>query len=175
MQCTIVDGILGQKKDIRGKNEGKLNEVWTFATNKVSIGSVGFPGVCVCACACPCAQLSLTLRNPVDCSPPGSLCPWNLPGKNTGVSCHFLLYGIFLTQGSNLCLLLLLYWQASSLPLSHLGICLPMQEMQFRSLGQEDRLEKEMATYSSILAWEIPWTEEPGGLLSIGSQRVRHD
>ena len=48
MQCTIVDGILGQKKDIRGKNEGKLNEVWTFATNKVSIGSVGFPGVCVC-------------------------------------------------------------------------------------------------------------------------------
>ena len=111
----------------------------------------------------------------MDCSPPGSLCPWNFPVKNTRVSCHFLLYGILLTQGSNLCLLLLLYWQASSLPLSHLGICLPMQEMQFQSLGQEDRLEKEMATYSSILAWEIPWTEEPGGLLSIGSQRVRHD
>ena len=54
-------------------------------------------------------------------------------------------------------------------------ICLPMQEMQVWSLGQEDSLEKEMATHSSILAWRIPWTEEPGGLQSMGSQRVRHD
>ena len=45
-----------------------------------------------------------------------------------------------------------------------------MQEMQVRSLGGEDALEKEMATYSSILAWEMPWTEEPGGLQSMGSQ-----
>ena len=44
-----------------------------------------------------------------------------------------------------------------------------------RSLGQKDHLEKEMATHSSILAWEIPWTEKPGGLQSVGSQRVRHD
>ena len=43
-------------------------------------------------------------------------------------------------------------------------IHLPMQEMWVQSLGQEDTLEKEMATHSSILAWEIPWTEEPGGL-----------
>ena len=43
------------------------------------------------------------------------------------------------------------------------------------SLGQEDPLEKEMTTYSSILAWRIPWTEEPGGLQSIGFQRVGHD
>ena len=50
-----------------------------------------------------------------------------------------------------------------------------MQETRLRSLGQEDPLEKEMATHSSILAWEIPWTEEPGGLLSMGSQRVGHD
>ena len=42
-------------------------------------------------------------------------------------------------------------------------------------LGQEDHLEKEMATHSSILGWEIPWTEEPGGLQSMGLQRVRHD
>ena len=49
------------------------------------------------------------------------------------------------------------------------------QETQIRSLGQEDPLEKEMATHSSILAWEIPWTEEPGGLQSMRSQRVRHD
>ena len=43
------------------------------------------------------------------------------------------------------------------------------------SLGQEDPLEEEMATYSSILAWRIPWTEEPVGLQSMGPQRVRHD
>jgi len=50
-----------------------------------------------------------------------------------------------------------------------------MQETQFQSLGQEDPLEEEMATHSSILAWKIPWTEEPGGLQSMGRQRVRHD
>ena len=44
-----------------------------------------------------------------------------------------------------------------------------------QSLGQEDSLEEETATHSSILAWRIPWTEEPGGLQSVGSQRVRHD
>ena len=48
-------------------------------------------------------------------------------------------------------------------------------ETWVRSLGQEDPLEKEMATHSSILAWKIPWTEEPGGLQSMGSQRVGHD
>ena len=50
-----------------------------------------------------------------------------------------------------------------------------MQEMQVRSLGQADSLEKEMATHSSILAWEISWTEESGRLQSMGSQRVGHD
>ncbi|MES9130246.1 hypothetical protein ABEQ10_11990, partial [Cutibacterium acnes] len=50
-----------------------------------------------------------------------------------------------------------------------------MQETWVQSLGWEDPLEKEMATHSSILAWRIPWTEEPGGLQSMGSQRVRHD
>ena len=50
-----------------------------------------------------------------------------------------------------------------------------MQEMQVQSLGGEDCLEEGMATHSSILACEIPWTEEPGGLQSIGSQRVGHD
>ena len=50
-----------------------------------------------------------------------------------------------------------------------------MQETLVWSLGQEDPLEEEMATCSSILAWRIPWTEEPGGLQSIGSQRVGHD
>ena len=46
--------------------------------------------------------------------------------------------------------------------------------MQVRSLGWEDSLKEGMATHSSILAWKIPWTEEPGGLQSMGSQRVRH-
>ena len=50
-----------------------------------------------------------------------------------------------------------------------------MQETQVPSLGQEDPLEKGMATDSSILAWRIPWTEEPGGLQSMGLQRVTHD
>ena len=49
------------------------------------------------------------------------------------------------------------------------------QEMPVQSLGGEDSLEKEMATHSSILVWEIPWTEEPSGLQSMGSQKVRHD
>ena len=50
-----------------------------------------------------------------------------------------------------------------------------MQETRVQSLGQEDLLEKEMATHSSILAWKIPWAEEPGRLQSMGSQRVRYN
>ena len=50
-----------------------------------------------------------------------------------------------------------------------------MLETRVQSLGREDPLEKAMATHSSILAWKIPWTEEPGRLQSIGSQRVRQD
>ena len=50
-----------------------------------------------------------------------------------------------------------------------------MQEMQVQSLGQEDPLEKEMATHASVLAWKILWTEEPGVLQSMVSQRVRHE
>ena len=52
---------------------------------------------------------------------------------------------------------------------------LPVPEMQVQSLGQEDPLEKEMATHCSILAWRIPWTEEPGGLQSMGLQSIRHN
>ena len=60
----------------------------------------------------------LTLCDPTDCSPPGSFCPWDSPGKNTGVRYHFLLQGFFPTQGLNP---YLLYWQADSLPLNHHG------------------------------------------------------
>ena len=79
--------------------------------------------MCVCVCVCvhvhAHTQSCPTLCNSMDCS---LLVPlWNFPGKNTGVGCHFLLQGIFLTQGSNSCLLHLLNWQVDSLPLSHLG------------------------------------------------------
>ena len=50
-----------------------------------------------------------------------------------------------------------------------------MQETWVRFLGQEDPLEKEMATHSSVPAWRIPWPEEPGGLQSMGSQRIGHN
>ena len=54
--------------------------------------------------------------------------------------------------------------------------CLPpLWETGLQSLGGEDPLEKEMATHSSTLTWKVPWTEEPGRLQSMGSQRVRHD
>ena len=52
---------------------------------------------------------------------------------------------------------------------------LAMQESWVQSLGQEDSLEKGVATHFSILAWRIPWTEQPGGLQSMGSQRTRHN
>ena len=64
-------------------------------------------------------HLCLTLCNPMVCSPPSS--SWDSPGKSTRVGCHALLQGIFLTQGSNLCLLPLLYWLGGSLPLAPAG------------------------------------------------------
>ena len=60
-------------------------------------------------------------------------------------------------------------WSRSRLPMQE------KQEMPVQSLAGEDPLEEEMATHSSILAWKIPWTEEPGRLQSMGSQRVGHD
>ena len=63
------------------------------------------------------------------------------------------------------------YSSSSFLPASPLSPCLPWVQ----SLGQDDPLEEEMAPHSSILAWIIPWTEEPGRLQSMGSERVRHN
>ena len=60
--------------------------------------------------------------------------------------------------------------------MTKVGMNLPrMQEIRAQSLGQEDPLQNGMATHSSILAWRMPWTEEPGRLQSMGSQRVGHD
>ena len=98
--------------------------------------------------------------------------------------CHFLLQGIFPTQGLNPGLphwtdVLLSVpsrksWVTSiaSQVAQQWRLHLPMQ-MWVQSLGREDSLEKAIATHSSILAWRIPWKEEPGGLQSMGSQRVR--
>ena len=72
----------------------------------------------------------------------------------------------------NVCILIIDWGSLVAQRVKHL---LPMQETQVRSLGWEDPLEKEMATHSSSLAWKILWTESPGGLQSMGSQRVRHD
>ena len=68
--------------------------------------------------ACVCAQLCLTLCDPTDSA--RLLCPWDFPGKKTGVGCHFLLQEIFPTQGWNPSLLSLLHWQADSLLVCHL-------------------------------------------------------
>ena len=66
----------------------------------------------------------------------------------------------------------LIIWLPSSSMVKYLSA---MQETQVWSLGWEDPLEKEMATHSSILAWTVPWTEESGGLQSMGLERVGHD
>ena len=73
-------------------------------------------------CVCSAPRSCPTLHDCMDCSPPGySILARDYTSKNTEVGCHFFLQGIFLTQGSNPCLLWLLHWQADSLPLSHLG------------------------------------------------------
>ena len=74
-----------------------------------------------------------------------------------------------------LCQLLNLSFPRASLVAQRLKSLPAMRETWVQSLGQEDPLEKEIATHSSILAWRIPWMKEPGGLQSTGSQRVRHD
>ena len=94
--------------------------------------------------------------------PHGLHSPWNSPGQNTEVGSRSLFQG---TLGS----------LRNSLAAQTVK-CLPtMRETWVRSLGREDPLEKEMKTHSSIHAWKIPWTKEPGGLESIESQRVRHN
>ena len=78
---------------------------------------------------------------------------------------------------SNICIALLLSLERkwASLVAQMVKRLSAVQETLVQSLGWEDPLEKEMATHSSTPAWKIPWTEEPGRLQSMGSQRVRHD
>ena len=79
------------------------------------------------------------------------------------ITFYFLIFGILFIYN----VVFLVAQMVNNLP--------AVQETRIWSLGWEGLLKKEMATHSSILAWEIPWREEPGGLQSIGTQRVRHD
>ena len=92
----------------------------------------------------------------MDCSTPGSSVRGDSPGHNTGVGCHFLLQEIFLTPLQMLAGPILFLLPSGSTVKNPTAL----QETRVLSLGQEDALEKEMATHSSILAWRIPWTEE---------------
>ena len=108
---------------MRQHRGGKIPEGWAWwghprVTASFGRGDLPISWECVCVCVCSAANLRLALFNPMDRSLPGSSCPWDFPGGNTGVSCHFLLQGIVPTLGSNLSLL---HRQAGSLPPSHLG------------------------------------------------------
>ena len=88
---------------------------------------------------------------------------------------HIMNFQIIFSRILKIFSLLLFPTKSSSLVAQRLKCLPPMWETQVWSLGREDPLEKEMATHSSILAWRIPWTEEPDRLQSTGSQRIGHD
>ena len=98
--------------------ETLLSLFFSHVAGSISAFRFGLHCACVCAQSLSCVQLFATL---LPTAPTRLLCPWNSPGKNTGVGCHFLLQGIFLTQGSNPCLLCLQPYQADSLPLAPPG------------------------------------------------------
>ena len=126
--------------------------------------------MCVLSCSAAAAAKSLqlcpTLSDPMDCSLPGS-------------SIHGIFQARVLEWGAitfsndlsypqtNVVLTSLVAQMVKNLP--------AIWKTQVRSLGQEDPLKEEMASHSSSLAWKIPWTEEPGRLESMGSQKVRHN
>ena len=150
------------------------------------------------AAAAKSRQLCPTLCDPIDSSPTRLHRPWDSPGKNTGVGCHFLLQCVKVKSESEViqscptlcdpmdysppCSSVHRIFQARGLECYHWAFLLmqmvknppAVRETQVPSLGQEDSPERGMATHSSVLAWEVPWTEEPDGLQSAGLQRVRH-
>ena len=101
---------------------------------------MSFKTVCVCVFMHTCSVVSDFLL-PHGLQPARLLCPWDFPGKNTGVGCHCLLQGIFPTQGLNPHLLHLLHWQADSLPLSRQGspfkTALPLMQLAKVEIGRE--------------------------------------
>ena len=100
-------------------------------------------------------QLQRSVRlfcDPVYCRPLGSFCPWNFPSKNTGLGYHFLLQGIFLTQGLNSCLL---HWQVDSLPLCHLGNPVVEVESNVTCKGQPENRAGWIATANILSAMSV--------------------
>ena len=112
-----------KKKQCWKPQKDKLKSSFGCFSRRIQKDSRGLPRTLFQAYigSCVCAQSGQTLRHPMNCKPARLFCPWYFPGKNTRVGYHFLLQGIFLTQGLNLRLLCLLNWQAHSLPLCHLG------------------------------------------------------
>jgi len=154
----------------------------------------------MCCALLSCSVLSDSLQ-PHGLKPTRLLCPWGFPGRNTGMGCHALLQGIVPTQGLSSALphcrwILyhlnqqgsprILAWatypfsRGTSSARNWTGVSwvamvkslLAMWETWVRSMGWKDPLKKRMATHSSILAWKIPWIEEPGGLQSEGCREL---
>ena len=139
LRAGLVQALISQIKRIKPKSWSKLLKVTQLISAKIThrvqfsqarlnsagaswrprlVFSISLNSLHVIMNVCVQLHLTLWLHG---LQPTRLLCPWDSPGKNTGVGCHFLLQGIFLTQGSNPSLLCLLCWQADSLPLSHLG------------------------------------------------------
>ena len=141
------------------------------------------------SCCCSVSQSCPALCNPMDCSMQGFPVPYYLPGFAQILVCwvgdaiylsHPLLplSPFAFLKGNQMMDIIYRYFKdVPWLPwwLRWKSACLLCRRTGFQSLGQEDLLEKEMATHSSILAWKIPWIKEPGRLQSMGSQRVGHD
>ena len=113
------------------------------------------------------SQLCLTLSDPMDCSLPGS--------SIHGIFQARVLEWNAITFSAQMAKSHVNYFGSASLVAQRLKHLPGMRETRVQSLGREDPLQKEMATHSSTLAWKIPWTEEPGRLQSMGTQRVRHN
>ena len=129
------------------------NELFQLCVSEASLGYTAVSAVCYIA-----SVISNSLR-PHGLQPTRLLCPWDCPGKNTGVGCHALLQGIFQTQGSNPCVLHLLHWQEGSLPLA-----LPRKPytvFQFSSVQ----------SHSHLRLFATPWTAARQAGLSITSSQ----
>ena len=112
MDCVVISSSRGSSRSGDRKPMFHMSPALAgrFFTNSTTWEALFY------GCCCSVAQLCLTLCYPMNCSTPRLLCPWNCPGKNTGMCCHFLLQETFLTQRSNPCLLHLLHhwatWEA---------------------------------------------------------------
>ena len=141
-------GIVKSGGDGNRKNKHSCIERGSGMTSPHPTIRHGVPPVCACSVARSCLTL---------------LCPWDFPGKNSGVGCHFLLQGIFLTQGPNLRLLHLLHWHVDSLLLGHLGsLWLPCQGYLKAEGPQEPPWWVSFRQGAGgATTWQISWPSAP--------------